>query len=69
MKILTATLFVAALTSMLGCSPSGETPPSVAEPTPTVSAEDKITDMDFESGEVEPPTSTEADTDPEDPSQ
>jgi len=69
MKIQTATILAAALTSMLGCSPAGETPPPVAEPTPTVSAEDKITDLDFESGEVEHPASTEADTETEDPSQ
>jgi hypothetical protein len=69
MKTLTATLFVAALTSMLGCSPSGEMPPPAAEPTPTVLAEEKITDLDFESGEVELPVSSEADTEPDDPSQ
>ncbi len=38
----------------LSCAPSDQPPPA-AEATPTAAAGDQITDMDFESGEVEQP--------------
>ncbi len=51
MKILLiAAVLAAALT--LSCTPSDQSPP-VPEATPTAAAGDQITDMDFESGEVE----------------
>lgn len=49
-EMLVAAVLAAALT--LGCTPSDQSPP-VPEATPTVAAGDQITDMDFESGEVE----------------
>ena len=53
MKTLIVSVSVTALMSMFGCSPSQDAaPPPVAEPAPTASAEDKISDMDFETGEA-----------------
>lgn len=40
---------------MSGCTPSDQ-PTPVVEPTPTAAAGDKITDMDFESGDADQPT-------------
>jgi hypothetical protein len=52
-KLLVASAILALIT--LGCAPSGDVS-SGGEATPTPGAEDdKITDMDFESGEVEKP--------------
>ena len=69
MKILTAILFAVVLMSLTSCSPSGEEPPPVAEPSPTASAEGAITEMDFESGEVEAESeeTVEGDETPDDP--
>ena len=47
---LIAAVFAASLT--LSCTPSDQPPPA-PEATPTAAAGDQITDMDFESGEVE----------------
>ena len=52
-KLLVASAIIASLT--LGCAPSDDVS-SGGEATPTPGAkDDKITDMDFESGEVEQP--------------
>jgi len=54
MKKLLIVLAMAA-SLMLGCAPSDQAPPMV-EATPTAAAaDDQITNMDFESGEIEPP--------------
>lgn len=50
-----------ALLLTMSCAPSDQPPPS-AQATPEASAGDEITEMDFESGEVEQPAA-----DPEEP--
>lgn len=51
MKTLLIALTVCGI-SMSGCTPSDQ-PTPVVEPTPTAAAGDKITDMDFESGDAD----------------
>ncbi len=51
MKMLPIAL-TACVLLMSGCTPSDQPPPS-AEATPTASAGDEITEMDFESGEID----------------
>ena len=57
-------LFAAAVASLLtiSCAPSDQTPPS-AQATPAASAGDEITEIDFESGEVDQST-TEIEEEP-----
>ncbi len=62
------TLFIAVtvcIFSILGCSPSDQPAPAV-ESTPTVAAGDEITEMDFETGEVDQPE-TESEEPAEEP--
>jgi hypothetical protein len=61
MKNALAILAVAGV-MMLGCTPSDQAPADeAAAPTPAADAGQKITDMDFESGEAEQPAAeTEA---------
>jgi hypothetical protein len=51
-KLFPAVVLAASL--ILGCTPSDQQPPAAAA-TPTAAPGDQITDMDFESGEVEQP--------------
>ena len=53
MKKLLTTIAIASLMT-LACAPSDQPPPEVEAP-PAASAGDEITEMDFESGEVEQP--------------
>jgi len=51
-------LFAICAVLILGCAPSNQGPPTV-EATPTATAADEtITEMDFESGGIEPPAET-----------
>lgn len=60
-------LFAAAVASLLtlSCTPSDQPPPA-AQATPAASAGDEITEMDFESGEVDQST-TEVEEPAEEP--
>ena len=60
MRKLLMAIAVASLVTM-SCAPSDQPPPQV-EATPVASTGDEITEMDFESGEVEQPAD-----DPEEP--
>lgn len=51
MRILTITVLIASMFAW-GCAPS-DPPPMEVDPTPTASSGEEITDMDFESGEVD----------------
>ena len=49
---------------ILGCSPS-DLPPPLTEATPTAESADQITDMDFESGDMEASQAPAEETDAE----
>lgn len=61
MKDLLLTLMIA-VSLTWGCAPSDQAP-TVAEATPTAAADEEITEMNFESGEVDQST-TEIDEQP-----
>ena len=67
MKYTLATLAVVAVLAV-GCTPTPPPPEEVATETPTHAAGEAITDMDFESGEVDQPaveTEEPGDAEPE----
>jgi hypothetical protein len=61
-EMLTAVAVASLLT--LSCTPSDQPRPKI-KATPTATAGDQITDMDFESGEVEQPVAGADETTPE----